>query len=55
MQMNDTQRIPASKATVWAAPHDPDILRWLHLPGTRAKTLEMASPAEMTATVVLKV
>ena len=23
MQMNDTQRIPASKDKVWAAPNDP--------------------------------
>ncbi|MGY3032698.1 carbon monoxide dehydrogenase subunit G [Bradyrhizobium sp. USDA 4354] len=52
MQMNDSQRIPASKATVWAALNDPDILRRC-IPG--CQSLEMASPTEMTATVVLKV
>jgi len=52
MQMNDTQRIPASKAMVWAALNDPDILRrCIH----GCQTLEMASPSEMTATVVLRV
>ncbi|MBH5372699.1 SRPBCC family protein [Bradyrhizobium glycinis] len=52
MQMNDSQRIPASKETVWAALNDPDILRRC-IPG--CQSLEMASPTEMTATVVLKV
>ena len=27
MQMNDSQRIPASKDRVWAALNDPEILR----------------------------
>ncbi|MDF0498589.1 SRPBCC family protein [Bradyrhizobium yuanmingense] len=52
MQMNDSQRIPASKDTVWAALNDPEILRRC-IPG--CQSLEMASPTEMTATVVLKV
>ncbi|WP_426410314.1 SRPBCC family protein [Bradyrhizobium ganzhouense] len=52
MQMNDSQRIPASKATVWAALNDPEILKRC-IPG--CQSLEMASPTEMTATVVLKV
>ena len=52
MQMNDSQRIPASKANVWAALNDPDILRRC-IPG--CQSLEMASPTEMVATVVLKV
>ncbi|WP_225131861.1 MULTISPECIES: SRPBCC family protein [Bradyrhizobium] len=50
--MNDSQRIPASKAKVWAALNDPEILRRC-IPG--CQSLEMASPTEMTATVVLKV
>jgi carbon monoxide dehydrogenase subunit G len=52
MQMNDSQRIPAPKAKVWAALNDPDILRRC-IPG--CERLEMASPTEMSATVVLKV
>ncbi|SFO58880.1 hypothetical protein SAMN05216330_103765 [Bradyrhizobium sp. Ghvi] len=52
MQMNDSQRIPASKAKVWAALNDPDILKRC-IPG--CQSLEMSSPTEMTATVVLKV
>ncbi|UGY19991.1 SRPBCC family protein [Bradyrhizobium septentrionale] len=52
MQMNDSQRIPASKDKVWAALNDPEILRRC-IPG--CQSLEMASPTEMTATVVLKV
>ncbi|MDD1529952.1 carbon monoxide dehydrogenase [Bradyrhizobium sp. WBOS7] len=52
MQMNDSQRIPASKAKVWAALNDPEILRRC-IPG--CQSLEMVSPTEMTATVVLKV
>ena len=52
MQMNDSQRIPASKEKVWAALNDPEILRRC-IPG--CQLLEMASPTEMTATVVLKV
>ncbi|MBR0893555.1 carbon monoxide dehydrogenase subunit G [Bradyrhizobium tropiciagri] len=52
MQMNDSQRIPASKEKVWAALNDPDILRRC-IPG--CQSLEMASPTEMTATIVLRV
>jgi carbon monoxide dehydrogenase subunit G len=52
MQMNDSQRIPASKDKVWAALNDPEILKQC-IPG--CQSLEMSSPTEMTATVVLKV
>ena len=52
MQMNDSQRIPASKEKVWAALNDPAILRQC-IPG--CQSLERSSPTEMTATVVLKV
>src|SRR3954466_6383446 len=52
MQMNDSQRIPASKEKVWAALNDPDILKQC-IPG--CQSLEMTSPTEMTATVVFKV
>lgn len=52
MQMNDSQRILAAKETVWAALNDPEILRRC-IPG--CQTLEMSSPTEMIATVVLKV
>ena len=52
MQMNDSQRIPASKEKVWAALNNPDILKQC-IPG--CQSLEMGAPNEMTATVVLKV
>src|ERR1700677_5010205 len=52
MQMNDSQRIPASREKVWAALNDPDVLRKC-IPG--CQSLEMSSPTEMTATVVFKV
>ena len=52
MQMNDSQRIPASKQKVWAALNNPEILKQC-IPG--CESLEMANPNEMTATVVLKV
>ncbi len=52
MQMNDSQRIPASQEKVWAALNDPAVLKQC-IPGCQA--LEMSSPTEMTATVVLKV
>src|SRR5215471_19275087 len=52
MQMSDSQRIPASKAKVWAALNNPDILKQC-IPG--CQSLEMTSPTEMTATVVFKV
>ena len=52
MQMNDTQRIPASKDKVWAALNDPQVLKQC-IPG--CQNLEMSSPVEMTATVVFRV
>jgi uncharacterized protein len=51
MQMNDVQSVPASKDKVWAALNNPDILRRC-IPG--CQSLEMISPTEMTATVVIK-
>src|SRR5271154_5090391 len=52
MQMQDSQRIEAPKAKVWAALNGPDVLRKC-IPG--CQSLEMSSPTEMTATVVFKV
>ena len=52
MQMNDSQRIPASQEKVWAALNDPAVLKQC-IPG--CQSLEMSSPTEMTATVVFKV
>src|SRR6201986_5072698 len=52
MQMQDSQRIPASKEKVWAALNDPEVLKKC-IPG--CQSLEMNSPTEMTATVVFKV
>jgi carbon monoxide dehydrogenase subunit G len=52
MQMIDSQRIPASRETVWAALNDPAILQRC-IPGCQA--LEMTAPNEMTATVVIKI
>jgi carbon monoxide dehydrogenase subunit G len=52
MQMNEVQRVPAAKEKVWAALNDPEILKRC-IPG--CQNLEMASPTEMTATVVVKV
>jgi uncharacterized protein len=52
MEMNDSQRIPASREKVWAALNDPDVLRQC-IPG--CQSLEMTSSNEMTATVVLRV
>jgi carbon monoxide dehydrogenase subunit G len=52
MQMNDSQRIPASREKVWAALNDPDVLRQC-IPG--CQSLEVTGPNEMTATVVFKV
>jgi carbon monoxide dehydrogenase subunit G len=52
MQMQDSQRIPASKDKVWAALNDPEVLKKC-IPG--CQSLEMTSPTEMTATVVFKV
>ena len=52
MQMNDSQRIPASREKVWAALNDPEILKQC-IPG--CQELEMTAPNEMTATVVFRV
>ncbi|WP_181700974.1 SRPBCC family protein [Chthonobacter albigriseus] len=52
MQMNDSQRIPAPRAVVWAALNDPEVLKAC-IPG--CESLEMTSPTEMTAKVQLKV
>jgi carbon monoxide dehydrogenase subunit G len=52
MQMNDSQRILASKEAVWAALNDPEILKQC-IPG--CQSLDMSSPTEMTATVAFKV
>jgi uncharacterized protein len=52
VQMNDSQRIPASQQKVWAALNDPEILKQC-IPG--CQSLEMSSPTEMTATVIFRV
>ena len=52
MQMNDTQRIPAPRAAVWAALNDPEVLKAC-IPG--CESLEKTAPTEMTAKVTLKV
>ena len=52
MQMNDSQRIPASRERVWDALNDPAVLKQC-IPG--CQSLENTAPNEMTATVVFKV
>jgi uncharacterized protein len=52
MQMTDSRRIPAPRGEVWAALNDPDVLKRC-IPG--CESLEMTSPADMTAAVVVKV
>lgn len=52
MQMNDSQSIPASREVVWTALNNPDVLKQC-IPG--CQELEMTSPTEMTAKVVIKV
>ncbi len=52
MQMNDSQTIPASREAVWAALNDPAVLKQC-IPG--CQELEMTSPTDMTAKVVIKV
>jgi carbon monoxide dehydrogenase subunit G len=52
MQMKDSQTVPASRDKVWAALNDPDVLKQC-IPG--CQVLDMTSPTEMTATVVIKV
>jgi uncharacterized protein len=52
MQMNDSQTIPASRELVWAALNNPEILKQC-IPG--CQTLDMTSPTEMSAKVVIKI
>lgn len=52
MQMTDSQRIEAPRDKVWAALNDPEVLKRC-IPG--CESLEMSSPTDMTASVVLKV
>jgi carbon monoxide dehydrogenase subunit G len=52
MQMNEVQRVPASRDKVWAALNDPLVLQSC-IPG--CQSLEMTSPTEMTAAVIVKV
>lgn len=52
MQMTDSQRIAAPREKVWAALNDPEVLKRC-IPG--CESLEMTSPTQMTAAVVLKV
>jgi uncharacterized protein len=52
MQMKDSQTVPASRDKVWAALNDPAVLKQC-IPG--CEVLDMTSPTEMTATVVIKV
>ncbi|SFL36793.1 hypothetical protein SAMN03159423_1528 [Bradyrhizobium sp. NFR13] len=52
MQMKDSQSVPASQQKVWAALNNPEILKQC-IPG--CQELDMTSPTEMTAKVVIKV
>lgn len=52
MQISDSQKIPASREKVWAALNDSAVLKQC-IPG--CEDLQMASPTEMTAKVVLRV
>ena len=52
MQMKDSQTVPASRDKVWVALNDPAVLKQC-IPG--CQVLDMTSPTEMTATVVIKV
>ena len=52
MQMNDSQTIPASREAVWAALNNPEVLKQC-IPG--CQELDMTSPTEMAAKVVIKV
>ena len=52
MQMNDSRSVPASRDRVWSALNDPNVLKQC-IPG--CQSLEMTSPTDMTATVVIKV
>jgi uncharacterized protein len=52
MQMIASQRISASKSKTWIALNDPEVLRHC-IPG--CQSLEMATPTQMTAIIVIKV
>src|SRR3982074_2279703 len=52
MQMNDSQRIPASKDKVWAALNDPQVLKQC-IPG--CQNPEMSSQTELTSPVLFRV
>lgn len=52
MNMKGEERIEAPVAKVWEALNDPDILKEC-IPG--CESLEMKSPTEMAATVLLKI
>jgi carbon monoxide dehydrogenase subunit G len=52
MQMNDSRSVPASRDKVCSALNDPNVLKQC-IPG--CQSLEMTSPTDMTATVVIKV
>ena len=52
MKMDDTQRVPAPPAKVWAALNDPEVLRRC-IPG--CECLDMTSPTAMNAAVLVKV
>jgi carbon monoxide dehydrogenase subunit G len=52
MEMTGEYRIAASRAQVWAALNDPEVLK-ISIPG--CETLEMTSDSEMTAKVVAKI
>ena len=52
MDLSGEYLIPAKRKTVWKALNDPDVLREC-IPG--CESLEMATPTQMTATVVTKI
>eukprot|EP01037_Dinobryon_pediforme_P047847 gene47847-62371_t len=52
MEMTGEYRIAATRAEVWAALNDPEVLR-ISIPG--CESLEMQSDTEMTAKVVAKI
>ncbi|WP_181706468.1 SRPBCC domain-containing protein [Chthonobacter rhizosphaerae] len=52
MQMNDGQRIPASRETVWAALNDPEVLKACI---SGCDGLVLTSPTEVTAKVTLRI
>lgn len=52
MKLTGSQTIPASRETVWKALNDPNILKEC-IPG--CESIELTSPTDMKATVMLKV